>query len=231
MHIWSDNQKKVIRKLKKNTLVLCDKYKLKADENIQIYNFMMILCIVLAPISGFISSVNTILYPDQEIFLPILASALSFISGVFLGITKFYNHQEKSLSNLSVARDFQELHDELETQMLINEHDIKFENYIKHIYKSISKIRKKNPTHIVDHTFTSRNPLFKKRKSLSSSTDKKKVIQDEMKNYLVDACTNINIIEHMLLYELNRYNKSKNRNLDEKNPVDIRTYSPISNVK
>ena len=81
------------------------------------YNRLMIFGIILGPISGVVSSVNTLINPETDPTISIIALILGFLGGVVVAIVKFGKYDESSTSNKQAAARYTSIESNVRRQL------------------------------------------------------------------------------------------------------------------
>lgn len=86
-----------------------------------IYNRIMYGSIILGPMAGVLNTVNT--YIGDVMFIPILVTIISFISGILIGIMKFSDYEEKITQYKSTAAKYTSLANNARIQLNLERKD------------------------------------------------------------------------------------------------------------
>ena len=167
----------------------------KANKQMFYYNILMILCICLGPISGFVSSIGAILNPDENIIFPILSTSISFVSGILIAYTKFSKFNEKYNFHQKTSIAYLKIENDLQKQLNLKNHNFKFDVYLNTIFNQYHNILNMNQeiNESISYNITENNPL-KIKSNLNEDTK-----QDTIINIKSNSKNN------MFQYELNRF--------------------------
>jgi hypothetical protein len=85
----------------------------------KIYNILMYSGIVLGPLSGLLSGIGTIINPETDITIPLIASCVGFVSGILVATTKFGKFEQKSSAHKIAASKYTSLESNIRRQLAI----------------------------------------------------------------------------------------------------------------
>jgi len=120
-NVWNENIETVLTSIGKD----CSRYKWsnlkEAEQALKKYNILMYCLIVLGPISGILSSVNS--EDDIRLVLNVLITIFSFVTGILSAILKFSKYQEKIALYHSLVAKYTSLEGNIQRQLSLNRED------------------------------------------------------------------------------------------------------------
>jgi hypothetical protein len=81
------------------------------------YNRLMILGIIMSPLSGVLSAIETVVDPEIDPTLPIISIILAFIAGVIIAMVKFGRYDEVSNANKQAAARYTSIESNVRRQL------------------------------------------------------------------------------------------------------------------
>ena len=81
--------------------------------------WLMLFGMIAGPLAGTLSAIQTILYPDEEIMIPIIVTILGYLSGVIAAIVKFGKYDEVSSANKQAAAMYTSLESNVRRQLAL----------------------------------------------------------------------------------------------------------------
>ena len=116
-YMWNDKLEQTAKDIGEN----CKGYKImhinEAQKIKKTYNILIFLGIFIGPLSGLLSGINSIIYPDEDVTLPILSAILSISSGCILSIIKFGKYDETSIANKQAAARYTGIENSVRRQL------------------------------------------------------------------------------------------------------------------
>jgi hypothetical protein len=88
----------------------------------KVHEILMMTSIVLGPMAGTVSGIGVAL-DDGSVILPIVATVIAFLSGIFVAIVKYGEYDEMSLANKSVAAKYTSLESNVRRQLALYRDD------------------------------------------------------------------------------------------------------------
>lgn len=105
-----------------------------------IYNIISYLGISIGPISGLLNGINSYMYPESEIMLPIIATIFGFMSGILVAITKYGKYEERSYNHKLAASKYTSLESNVRRHILINKNNDDILKYIEWLGNSFDNL-------------------------------------------------------------------------------------------
>ena len=138
------------------------------------YNCLLILSIILTPLAGLLSAINTILHPEEEKLLPVLSAVISFVSGITITVVKQFNIHDKGKYHNNMISEYTKLNIEIKKRTTLD-----IENY--------------------DNIVMFINELYDKYSSILIDLKVKNINDEKQEKYVT-----LNNNDKMMLYELKR---------------------------
>lgn len=131
---WTEQNINDLKQIRIDVLNNIDFHINEGNSNLYVYNILMYICIIIGPLSGFVSSIQTIIYPEEDIIFPIMSSSMGFLSGIIIALTKFGKYNTKANSHQSIALRYIKLEKNISKQLTSSEHDMLSYEYMKWLF-------------------------------------------------------------------------------------------------
>jgi hypothetical protein len=183
---WSDNIEKIVKDIGDT----CKGYKWMnifcAKKNMNKYNIMMYLLILLGPISGTISTITT--SENYNYSLQVLITIFSFTTGILSGIIKYSKFEERAASHKNIAAKFSSLEGNISRQLTLNKDDrINAGEYMNWVSQSFDELFNSMP--LLSESIYNKWIHFAKENNLSIPQEIGKMITYDKDN--IDRLCNI----------------------------------------
>jgi hypothetical protein len=187
---WSDNIEKIVKDIGDT----CKGYKWMnifcAKKNMNKYNIMMYLLIVLGPISGTISTMTT--SENYNYNLQVLITIFSFTSGILSASIKYSKFEERSAAHKNIAAKFSSLEGNISRQLSLNRNDrINAGEYMNWVSQSFDELFNSMP--LLPESIYNKWINFAKENNLSIPQEIGKMITYD--KYNIDRLCNIKNIQ------------------------------------
>jgi len=143
---WTDNIEKIVGDIGNS----CGEYKYinmnaARSETVK-YDILMYCIIIIGPISGILSSLDTKTNADKTETFRILIIIFSFISGVLSAIIKFSKFEKRATSHKSICSKFASLEGNIQRQLSLNREERQHAGkYLDWISRSFEELFNSSP--------------------------------------------------------------------------------------
>lgn len=120
---WNTAVEKNIKEIGENSRSYKILHLNESQRTNRIYNRIMILGILVGPLSGVLTSIETALYPPENIIIVISTIFLSFLSGIVMAIIKFGAYDQKAKANKEIATKYLGIENNVRRQLSLTRKD------------------------------------------------------------------------------------------------------------
>jgi hypothetical protein len=145
---WNEEIEKVLRIIQRQ----CNNYKLThndiATKSEKTHSIIMITSIVVAPLSGIVSSMGTVLYKDFNalFYFNVGSTILSFLAGILVSVTKFSKFDKMSQAHSIAVARYTSLEENIKRQLILKSKDrINAQEYLDWVIKNFDDLYTSSP--------------------------------------------------------------------------------------
>lgn len=152
---WNDDSENFIKQITDNIKSYKFMHLQQAQQSYNFYRKLTLGGIIIGPMASILSSINQVLYPDENPIIPIIEILLGFLSGIIVAIIKFGKYDEAINSNQTVAAKYTSLEANISRQMcLYRENRLPARNYLEWVETKYGDILNSAPI-ITKNTYDS----------------------------------------------------------------------------
>lgn len=121
---WNDKLEQVAKEIGENAKGYKLMHLSEAQKSSKIYNRLTIIGIILGPLAGLMSSLESVLSPEEShIYITIPSILFSFLSGIIVVIIKFGKYDEQSIANKQAAARYTSIETSVRRQLGLYRND------------------------------------------------------------------------------------------------------------